>query len=126
MVESTRKRTLARACGSQAVKWYDAARRLAAILVADAASCSRLVVAHEEDTLGWLKASPGERGRERGGGCRSGAFDSDRSQLDAIGYFAKISSIRLNAFSAAACGATPPMAISAQPVGKTCSFWTWA
>ena len=45
-----------------------------------------------------------ERSGKRAGSCRSGAFDSDPSQLDVIGYFAKISSTRLNAFSAAACG----------------------
>jgi hypothetical protein len=39
----------------------------------------------------------------------------------AIGYFAKISSIRLNAFSAAACAAAPFM-ISAQAACQTCSF----
>src|SRR4029077_8404105 len=43
-------------------------------------------------------------GGKRAGSCRSGAFNSDPSQLDVIGYFAKISSTRLNAFSAAACG----------------------
>ena len=50
----------------------------------------------------------------------------DPSQLCAIGYFAKISSTRLNAFSAAACGVAPSFMISAQPACQTCSFWTWA
>jgi hypothetical protein len=42
-----------------------------------------------------------------------------------IGYFAKISSTRLKAFSAAACGAIPPVMMSAQPIGQTCSFCTF-
>src|SRR6202011_4498266 len=65
-------------------------------------------------------------GGKRAGSCRSGAFDSDPSQLDVIGYFAKISSTRLNAFSAAACGVARSRMISDQAVGQTCSFWTWA
>ena len=43
-----------------------------------------------------------------------------------MGYFAKISSIRLNAFSAAACGAIPSFMISIQAALQTCSFRTWA
>ena len=42
----------------------------------------------------------------------------DPSQLCAIGYFAKISSTRLNAFSAAACGVAPSFMISAQPASR--------
>ena len=53
-------------------------------------------------------------------------FSSLLSQLCAIGYFAKISSTRLNAFSAAAWGVNPPCMISAQAAPQTCSFWTWA
>jgi hypothetical protein len=48
------------------------------------------------------------------------------SQPCAIGYFANISSTRLNAFSAAARGVIPPIMMSAQPTAQTCSFWTWA
>jgi hypothetical protein len=48
------------------------------------------------------------------------------AQLSAIGYFAKISSTRLNASSAATCGATSFFMISAQAACHTCSFWTWA
>ena len=48
------------------------------------------------------------------------------SQLGAIGYFEKISSTRLKAFSAAACGAIPPCMMSVQPTLQTCSFRTWA
>src|ERR1700758_2543788 len=44
----------------------------------------------------------------------------------AIGYFAKISSTRLNAFSTAACGVRPPLMTSAQAVGHTCVFSTLA
>jgi hypothetical protein len=43
-----------------------------------------------------------------------------------IGYFEKISSTRLNALSAAACGAIPSFIMSTQPTLQTCSFWTWA
>jgi len=49
-----------------------------------------------------------------------------RAQACSIGYFAKISWIRLNAFSAAACGAIPSFMMSTQPIAQTCSFWTWA
>jgi len=48
------------------------------------------------------------------------------AQLGAIGYLAKISSIRLNAFSAAACGVMPPWMISIQPWLQVCSFETCA
>ena len=48
------------------------------------------------------------------------------AQACGIGYFAKISSIRLKAFSAAACGAIPSFMMSTQPTLHTCSFWTWA
>src|SRR4029077_10712700 len=37
-----------------------------------------------------------------------------------IGYFAKISSIRLKALSAAACGAMPSFMMSTQPTAQTC------
>ena len=47
-------------------------------------------------------------------------------QAWAMGYFAKISSTRLNAFSAAASGVMPPWMMSIQPCIQTCSFWTWA
>src|SRR5438874_7613184 len=47
-------------------------------------------------------------------------------QFYAIGYFEKISSARLNAFSAASAGFIPPWMMSAQAVGQTCSFWSWA
>ena len=43
------------------------------------------------------------------------------SQACTIGYFAKISSARLNALSAAVCGATPSFMISTQPALQTCS-----
>src|SRR5580704_1579192 len=43
-----------------------------------------------------------------------------------IGYFAKISSTRLNAFSTAACGVRPPLMTSAQAIGHTCVFSTLA
>ena len=43
-----------------------------------------------------------------------------------IGYFAKISSTRLDAFSTAACGVMPPLMTSAQAVGHTCVFSTLA
>jgi hypothetical protein len=49
-----------------------------------------------------------------------------RLQLCAIGYFVKISSTRLKAFAAAACGSIPSIMMSVQPVLQTCSFWTWA
>ena len=48
------------------------------------------------------------------------------AQACGIGYFAKISLIRLKAFSAAACGAIPSFMMSTQPTLHTCSFWTWA
>src|SRR5262252_8944495 len=48
------------------------------------------------------------------------------AQACVIGYFEKISSTRLNAFSAAACGAIPSFMMSTQPTAQTCSFWTWA
>lgn len=43
-------------------------------------------------------------------------------QLAAIGYFAKISSTRLKALSAAACGVAPSLMISAHAACQTCSF----
>ena len=43
-----------------------------------------------------------------------------------IGYFAKISPTRLNAFSVAACGVMPPWMMSIQPAINVCSLWTWA
>jgi hypothetical protein len=49
-----------------------------------------------------------------------------RIQPWTIGYFVKISSTRLKALSAAACGAMPPLMMSAQAVGQTCSFSTLA
>ena len=55
-----------------------------------------------------------------------GAASAIPAQPCAIGYFAKISSTRLNAFSAAACGVIPPVMMSAQATAQTCSFWTWA
>ena len=62
--------------------------------------------------------------------CPGGLSDRpalhDVAQPCAIGYFAKISSTRLNAFSAAAWGVIPPIMMSAQPTAQTCSFWTWA
>ena len=45
-----------------------------------------------------------------------------RLQLCAIGYFVKISSTRLKAFAAAACGSIPSIMMSVQPVLQTCSF----
>jgi hypothetical protein len=47
-------------------------------------------------------------------------------RAQAIGYLAKISATRFNAFSAAFSGATPSFAISTHSVGKTCSLCTWA
>ena len=44
------------------------------------------------------------------------------AQPSAIGYFAKISSTRLNAFSAATCGATSFFMISAQAVWMVLSI----
>jgi hypothetical protein len=44
----------------------------------------------------------------------------------AIGYFAKISSTRLNALSATACDVSPSFMIAVHALGKTRSFWTWA
>ena len=61
-----------------------------------------------------MRAAPVHRGRVAAG------------QVCTIGYFAKISSTRLNAFSAATCGGTSFFMISAQPVCHTCSFWTCA
>src|SRR5262249_58323254 len=49
---------------------------------------------------------------------------SPLAQPCAIGYFAKISSARLNALSAAACGVSPSFMIAAHALGKTLSFWT--
>jgi hypothetical protein len=43
-------------------------------------------------------------------------------QAWAMGYFAKISSTRLNAFSAAASGVMPLWMMSIQPCIQTCSF----
>src|ERR1700756_2454564 len=48
------------------------------------------------------------------------------AQPCAIGYFAKISSTRLNVLSAAACGVIPPEMMSAQATAQTCSFCSWA
>jgi hypothetical protein len=45
----------------------------------------------------------------------------DFASACAIGYFAKIPSIRLNAFSAAAYGVVPPCTMSVQPVPQTCA-----
>ena len=50
----------------------------------------------------------------------------DGSQLCTIGYFAKISSARLNALSIAASGAIPLIITSASATLKTCSALTWA
>jgi hypothetical protein len=47
-------------------------------------------------------------------------------QACSIGYFAKISSIRLNALSAAASGVIPFWMMSIQPWLQTCSVWTCA
>jgi hypothetical protein len=49
---------------------------------------------------------------------------SPPAQPCAIGYFAKISSTRLNALSAAACGVSPSFMIATHALGKTRSFWT--
>jgi hypothetical protein len=70
-----------------------------------------------QDTLANARIIPRERPQPA---------SADPSQLEAIRYFAKISSTRLNAFSAAACGVIPPVMMSAQPTAQTCSFWTWA
>jgi hypothetical protein len=58
--------------------------------------------------------------------CRTERRVGYLSQLCAMGYFAKISSTRLNAISAATCGASPPCIMSVQPKLQTCSAWTWA
>src|ERR1700730_540305 len=42
-----------------------------------------------------------------------------------IGYFAKISSTRLNAFSTAACGVRPPLMTSARPSAIRAYFQRW-
>jgi hypothetical protein len=74
-----------------------------------------------QNSRGWglgdrFSSPPGRRARLAG----------DLPQAWAIGYFAKMSSIRLNAFSAAACGVIPPCMMLAHAVPQTCSFWTWA
>jgi uncharacterized protein DUF1348 len=58
--------------------------------------------------------------------ARSSSLAARKSyaQASSILCFAKISSTRLNAFSAAASGAIPPVMISVQPVLQTCSFCT--
>src|SRR5687767_5992492 len=48
------------------------------------------------------------------------------SQLAAIGYLAKMSSIRLRAFSAAAFGVMPPMMMSVLATPQVCSLRTAA
>src|SRR5713226_1783711 len=64
---------------------------------------------------------PARRGPPATTGARGAAV-----QRYVIGYLAKISATRLNAFSAAACGVLPLWMMSIQPVIKVCSFWTWA
>jgi hypothetical protein len=48
------------------------------------------------------------------------------AQPSSIGYLAKIASIRVKAFSAAASGVIPLRMMSAQAVLQTCVFWTSA
>jgi hypothetical protein len=55
-----------------------------------------------------------------------GGGASDRSHAWLIGYFAKISSARLNALSIAACDAIPFFITSNSATLKTCSASTWA
>ena len=50
---------------------------------------------------------------------------TEASYASPIGYFAKISSTRLNAFSAAACGAMWPCMMSVQATLQTCSLRTY-
>src|SRR5579883_2550029 len=47
-------------------------------------------------------------------------------QLCTIGYWAKISSVRLKALSTAACGVMPLRITSIPARAKTCSLLTWA
>src|SRR5438552_1229624 len=66
--------------------------------------------------------APGSRSAEKPSAPKNGHF----FQPWAIGYLAKISSARLKAFSAATCGAIPPVMMSDQAVGQTCTFCSWA
>ena len=72
--------------------------------------------------LGTRPMKPGEVGSMR----ESTRGSIIAAQPSAIGYFAKIASTRLHAFSAATCGDTSFFMISAQAACHTCSFWTWA
>jgi hypothetical protein len=66
-----------------------------------------------------------DRTSAAGGDMASATLEPDAShwiicQLSAIGYFARISPIRLSAFSAAACGVIPSRMMSASAPPQTC------